>query len=113
MKIAFKFIGLCTLVLIWRAVKKIAISLKMSLFAFLATIFALWMVQRWFRRRRLPPGPPSIPILGCVPFVYPKKVSLSLFTSDKMCKKYGNVVMFETGIRQFVVLNDFNQVLIT
>ena len=82
----------------------------MSLFAYLATILALWMVQRWFRRRRLPPGPPSIPILGCVPFVYPKKVSLSLFTSDEMCKKYGNVVRFETGVRQFVVLNDFNQV---
>ena len=82
----------------------------MSFYAIFVTVVALWIVYRWFSRRKLPPGPPSIPILGCVPFVYPKKPSLRLFTSDEMCQKYGSVVRFETGVRQFYVLNDFNQV---
>ena len=33
-----------------------------------------------------------------------------MFTSDETYKKYGSIVRFETGIRQFYVLNDFDQV---
>ena len=81
----------------------------MSFYEYCAAVLAVWMVYRWFSRRKLPPGPPSMPILGCVPFL-PEKLSLSLFLSDEMHEKYGSVVRFDTGVRQFYVLNDFNQV---
>ena len=75
-----------------------------------AAVVSLWFLYRWLRRQRLPPGPPSIPLLGCAPFV-PCKPSLRLFTSDEMYKKYGNIVRFDTGVRKiFYVLNDFQQV---
>ena len=79
-------------------------------YKYLALPLVLWLLHRWLSRRRLPPGPPSIPILGCVPFLPLKNLSLRLFTSDEMCKKYGSVIRFEIGVRQFYVLNDYNQV---
>ena len=77
---------------------------------YLATFFALWLLHRWVSMRKLPPGPPSIPLLGCLPFVFPQTLSSKLFTSDEMYKKYGSIVRFETGVRKFYVLNDFDQV---
>ena len=75
-----------------------------------AAILTIWVLYRLARRKRLPPGPPSVPLLGCSPFV-PGKPGVRLFTSDEMFKKYGNIIRFDTGIRKiFYVLNDFNQV---
>ena len=75
-----------------------------------AAILTIWILYRLARRKRLPPGPPSIPLLGCSPFV-PGKPGVRLFTSDEMFKKYGNIIRFDTGIRKiFYVLNDFHQV---
>ena len=75
-----------------------------------AAILSVWLLYRLARRKRLPPGPPSIPLLGCAPFV-PSKPGLKLFTSDEMYKKYGNIIRFDFGVRKtFYVLNDFHQV---
>ena len=75
-----------------------------------AAILSLWLLYRLARKNRLPPGPPSIPLLGCLPFV-PGKSGVKLFTSDEMYKKYGNIIRFDTGVRKiFYVLNDFQQV---
>ena len=76
----------------------------------LAIALSIWLLYHWIQRRTLPPGPPSIPILGCLPFV-PSKPSMKLFLSDEMYKKYGNIVRFDTGFGKTIyVLNDFYQV---
>ncbi len=79
------------------------IILSLCLVAVAAQLF------RWlWSRRNVPPGPPCVPFLGCLPFVKPV---LKVITSDEMAQKYGDVVRFEIGTAPVYILNDFKQVL--
>ena len=76
----------------------------------IVTFISIWLLYRWVRKKRLPPGPPSLPMLGCRPFV-PIKPSLKLFLGDEMYMKYGDIVRFDIGFgKSIYVLNDFHQV---
>ena len=75
-------------------------------FATLAVTILLIFWAKWhIKRRHLPPGPPSIPIFGCVPFV--KKMGGKLF-SDPSLHKYGKLVRIDMGMLSIIVINDFN-----
>ena len=71
-------------------------------------LFVLWLIYRWFQRRKLPPGPPSVPILGVLPFV--SKRGSNLFSDPDMEQKYGSIIKLEFNGKIFIVLNDFKTV---
>ena len=67
----------------------------------LLALFVVLVFRCIFQRLlsgRVPPGPPSIPIVGCLPFVRP---SMKLFTCDKMADKYGDLVRFDIGTETY------------
>ena len=56
----------------------------------------------------LPPGPPSLPIIGALPFLIGRGYLHNIFTSWK--KKYGDIFCLQMGNQLIVVLNSFESI---
>lgn len=82
-----------------------------NLVVYLATLISLFIFHRlykWLRiRRRLPPGPPSVPILGSIPFLGPKNIGVAGLCAESLVRKYGNLVTVEFGTRILVMVNSY------
>lgn len=77
----------------------------MNTFAIGLLLFIIYLVKRWLSRRHLPPGPPSVPILGSIPFV--TKMTFELMTRKEMMDKYGKLVTFAFPEKEMIIINDF------
>jgi len=65
------------------------------------------LVYFWYRRgNKAPPGPRGVPILGVIPWIgkIPAK------TMRKWSKKYGPVMSVRLGLKDWVVLNDYETI---
>ncbi|XP_077518739.1 cytochrome P450 2C28-like [Amblyomma americanum] len=96
--------------LLQQSVSEHWIRLALSL-VFCALLFAL--IESWIRRPRIPtgkrlaPGPKGLPLVGHLPFarkVFDHKGCVEL------SKKYGPVIRFKVGVKDVVILNDFESI---
>lgn len=62
----------------------------------LIAVITVLFFRRRFSRRHYPPGPPSVPLLGSVPFMAKNGVE---GLSDPDYVKYGKVVKIQLGMR--------------
>ena len=73
-----------------------------------AVFIVVILLIRWYQTRsplkNLPPGPPSVPILGSLPFIETKNTILAL---SKLSVKYGDIYMLYLGSERTVVLNSY------
>nr|AIL94133.1 cytochrome P450 CYP3041A2 [Tigriopus japonicus] len=72
---------------------------------FLAFII-LAIIRHFFKLRNLCPGPPSIPLLGALRFLF--RASDPKEFIDKSLLRYGKVVRIVYGMLRFHVINDFS-----
>lgn len=67
-------------------------------------------LYNYFRNKssfvKLPPGPPGFPLLGILPFLgkYPER------QFSKWSKKYGSIISVKIGLKNYVVLNDYDAI---
>ncbi|XP_033102009.1 cytochrome P450 2U1-like [Anneissia japonica] len=71
----------------------------LALVAILCTIY----IQRKRRQIKLPPGPPSLPLLGSIPWIN-RENPIKSFTQWQ--KQYGSIVSFYIGSKRHIVVND-------
>ena len=58
----------------------------MFLPSFLASLLVLAVFRWYFKRRRLPPGPPAVPLLGCLPFLHLERGMVDWATDPRVTK---------------------------
>lgn len=74
---------------------------------FYATCFVVLMLYQWYKNpEKFPPGPKGLPLVGSYPFVgkNPER------TFKKWSQKYGTVMSVRMGMKNWVVLNDYDSV---
>ena len=79
------------------------ITKKLMLVAVIVALIFWFMKRLLSRRFSLPPGPPSIPLLGAMPLI---DSSDALRTFNKWADRYGKIYHFMMGRHDVVVLND-------
>ncbi|TRY72357.1 hypothetical protein TCAL_01006 [Tigriopus californicus] len=69
-----------------------------------AVIFVISVIKASVRPANFPPGPPSLPLVGYVPFLDVRNIGRSF---DKLSKRYGDVFSVFLGKSPCVVLNSY------
>jgi len=74
----------------------------------IAIFFAIYVVYHLFLKTppNFPPGPPSVPILGSVPFL-PKMKGVVAFAGDWITERYGKLVGLKLGPYPVVCIYDY------
>ncbi|XP_077559314.1 cytochrome P450 2H1-like [Haemaphysalis longicornis] len=83
-----------------------ATSLLVFVVTVLLTLNALTSRHRKYERKRLPPGPTGVPILGYIPFI--RKPFHLVF--KELSEKYGPIIRLRLGCKDVVVLNDLDSI---
>ena len=76
----------------------------MFLISLLLSLLVLAVCRWYFKRRKLPPGPPSIPLLGCLPFLNLRR-GLVDWASDSRVTRH-RLATVTLGPRDIFVVND-------
>ena len=61
------------------------------------TLFVLWCFKRRYEMRNFPPGPPSMPLVGCTPFLKTREGARNLMLSVGLIPKYGDIIGYNFG----------------
>lgn len=64
-----------------------------------------YIIRLW----NFPPGPPSLPLIGCAPFLPSKSGSGTIVKCAKWIPKYGDIMGFKFGQTNMVVVHDFQK----
>ena len=77
---------------------------------FVVLIVVLYLTYEWYKRRNLPPGPFSIPLLGSVG-IYGKMVGVPPHVAlAKMAETHGDIFSVWVGPSLLVVLNGYKAI---
>ena len=71
----------------------------------LITLILIYVLHFYFKRRNFAPGPPCVPILGCIPFV--KNFGIRTMTSSET-SHFGKIVRFDFNVYCYHMINDFH-----
>ena len=82
--------------------------LAIYLSAILVSILTFIIYKRNFGKNcKLPPGPPSLPIVGSIPFLNRAKGNADATLDKSFYKSYPDMYTLWLGSKAFVVIQDF------
>lgn len=61
------------------------------------TLLVLWYFKSKYEKRNFPPGPPSLPLVGCTPFLKTREGGRNLMLSVDLIPKYGDIIGYDFG----------------
>lgn len=61
------------------------------------TLFVFWCFKWKCEMRNFPPGPPSLPLVGCTPFLKTREGGRNLMLSVDLIPKYGDIIGYDFG----------------
>ena len=56
------------------------------------TLLTIWFMKEKYENRNFPPGPPTLPLLGCTPFLETRQGGKNIMQSVKWIPKYGDIM---------------------
>ena len=56
------------------------------------TLLVIWYFKEKHEYRHFPPGPPSVPLLGCTPFLGTRQGGKNIMQSVRWIPKYGDIM---------------------
>lgn len=79
-----------------------------AIFLFFSVLFSNFLKQKWANNARslkLPPSPPSLPIIGHLHYLLLTKSQPLHRTLHQLSKKYGDVLLLQLGTRKLLVVS--------
>ena len=75
----------------------------------LAITIGLYYLKKYYEFKHFPPGPPSLPIIGCVPFLPFKEGARNLMASVNWIPKYGDLIGLRFETQKMVFVQTFDK----
>ena len=66
-------------------------------------------LKKYYELRHFPPGPPSLPIVGCVPFLPFKEGARNMMASVNWIPKYGDIIGLKFETQKMVFVQSFSK----